>query len=58
MLLTNAHKKRNEIMKDRAVKFFAGRRMTVAEAMEQYDRIKRQSLRARPAARKDVPGKA
>lgn len=62
MLLTEAHKKLNAIMQGRAVKSFGQRRRTVAEAMEQYDRIRRGSERAArsraEAAARATPGPA
>lgn len=59
MLLTEAHKKRNEDMKDRAKNVSALRPRTVAEALEQYDRIIRTSSRVgwrRTRAEKGPPG--
>ena len=46
MMLTEAHKKRNEFMTDRAMKVFGLHPRSVAEAMQQYDRIMRVSSRS------------
>lgn len=58
MLLTEYHKKLNLETQNLAVKSFGQRRRTVAEAMAQYARIKRQSSRheARRTEAAPTPG--
>lgn len=54
MLLTVVHKKRNEIMKDRAGRVSNAHPRSVAEALAQYDRIKGGSTRN---SSRDVDGR-
>jgi hypothetical protein len=56
MLLTEAHRRRNEFMAGRAGKVFGPQRRSVADALRQYDRIARGSTRTRRTGEDRWPG--